>query len=188
MINGIYFVEPRGLIRFLQFIFAICAFATACNGGSSIKIQATDTKETTYGSWAYPYNLQNAKLTFHNGSSTSISTANDIKPSAEFFVFTGVTSMLLSLAFLVVYVFLDRQYRNNDRLPLADFVSTIIWMIFWLAGSAAWAKGVSNIRSLTDYDSLRTRFSICQSAIACELVDGKILFSIVFSFVKFIVL
>lgn len=182
--------EPRGLIRLLQFVFAICAFATACNGGSSIGITNTVTTETLTGSWSYPYNLQNSHIKFPNASLVSISSANDIKPSAEFFVFTGVTSMLISLAFLVIYILFDRQYRNDERLPLVDFVLTIIWMIFWLAGSAAWAKGVSNIRSLTDWEDLSKRFSFCSAPQDCQLTDspgyGNLIVSVIFGFLNFI--
>ena len=60
--------------------------------------------------------------------------------------------MLLSLAFAVGYVLLDRQYRNDERFPTVDLIITIIWTIFWIAGSSAWAQGVSNIRSQTSFN------------------------------------
>jgi hypothetical protein len=69
--------------------------------------------------------------------------------------------MLLSLAFIVVYILLDRQYRNDERFPIADFVVTIIWAIFWIAGSAAWAKGVSNIRSQTSWNNVAQLSGSC---------------------------
>ena len=161
---NLYHLEPRGLIRLLELIFAICAFGTACNGGSSITITifSNSSNGTASASWSYPYNLQDTPLILDlNMTQTqhSLSASHSIKSSAEFFVFTGVTSMLLCLAFLVVYVILDRQYRNKEILPLADLVITVLWMIFWLAGSAAWAQGVSNIRSSTNADSIWNSFT-----------------------------
>jgi hypothetical protein len=119
------FKEPRGLIRLLQFIFAIFAFATACNGSSSMSFQINNNYTATAG-WSYAYNLQDSQVNIPpNNTQISLSQANDIKPSAQFFVFTGVTSMLLSLAFAVIYVLLDRQYRNDERFPIVDFVITV---------------------------------------------------------------
>ena len=118
-------------------------------------------------SWSYPYNLRDTQIRNGSADIKSISDANDVKPSAEFFVFTGVTSMLISLAFAIVYVILDRQYRNDERLPLIDFVLCIIWTIFWLAGSAAWAKGVSNIRTLTAADAISARSGACSPTMPC---------------------
>lgn len=124
-------------------------------------------------SWSYPYNLRDSQIKNGSADIKSISDANDVKPSAEFFVFTGVTAMLISLAFAVVYVLLDRQYRNDERLPLIDFVLCIIWTIFWLAGSAAWAKGVSNIRTLTGADAIAKRSGACTSTMPCMEKTGK---------------
>lgn len=157
-------LEPRGLIRLLQFLFAIFAFATACNGRSSVTGSTSSNNTDVSASWSYPYNLKNAPINapdWANATGKTISDSNDIKPSAEFFVFTGVTSMLISLAFLVIYVLLDRQYRNNDHYPLVDFTISIIWTIFWLAGSSAWAKGVSNLRSQTDWTNIAARLTVC---------------------------
>ena len=111
--------------------------------------------------WSYPYNLKDTPITRLNGTQKTLSTTNDVKPSAEFFVFTGVTSMLLSLAFAVIYVLLDRQYRNDERLPIVDLTITVIWTIFWIAGSSAWAQGVNNIRALTSYDKVLSLVSDC---------------------------
>ncbi len=137
-----------------------------------MSINVSSPSGTITASWSYPYNLQGSTINAPNGSSPSISDANDVKPSAEFFVFTGVTAMLLSLALIVVYVLLDRQYRNDERLPIIDFVITVIWTIFWFAGSAAWAKGVSNIRSQTSTDQIGLRTGLCQSG-TCTATSCK---------------
>lgn len=109
-----------------------------------------------------------------NAQTRYLSKSNSIKPSAEFFVFTGVTSMLLSLAFLIVYIVMDRFYRYEERLPIVDFIITIIWAIFWIAGSCAWAQGVTNIRRQTSYEYVVTLVDACSSqANKCSLSDCK---------------
>ncbi|CAF1094538.1 unnamed protein product [Adineta ricciae] len=154
------FKEPRGLIRLLQFIFAIFAFATACNGSSSLIIQFSNTSNAE-ADWSYPYNLQNSVITI---------------------------AMLLSLAFAVMYVLMDRQYRNDERFPIIDLVITVIWTIFWIAGSSAWAQGVTNIRSATSYDNVVQQFSTCSSLGCTQVQSGtyaNIIVSVIFGFLNF---
>ena len=122
-------------------------------------------------SWSYPYNLKDTPIYFstNNSKASTVSDSNNVKPSAEFFVFTGVTSMLWALAMAILYVVMDQQYRNNDRLPLADFIVTIIWTIFWLVGSSAWAQGVSKLRSQTQWENIADRAGACRGANTCAL-------------------
>lgn len=140
-------------------------------------IQYTGSSNPAEADWSYPYNLQNTPITI-NGTTINLSASNDIKPSAEFFVFTGVTAMLLSLAFAIMYVLMDRQYRNDERFPIIDLVITVIWTIFWIAGSSAWAQGVTNIRSLTSYDSVVQQFGSACGALACSQAQCKFFVSI----------
>lgn len=167
-------LEPRGLIRVLQFIFAIFAFATACSGSSSVLISYQNTNNSISASWWYPYNLPNTPITLPivGLPSISISDTNDVKPSAEFFVFVGTTSMIIALAFSIMYVCFDHQYRNNQMIPIVDLFITLIWSIFWVAGSIAWAKGVSNLRAETDIDQIGQRSTICAPTVTCTGIQS----------------
>jgi hypothetical protein len=40
-------------------------------------------------------------------------------------------------------------------------VVTIVWAIFWLAGSSAWAQGVNNIRAQTGWQNVAQRSGLC---------------------------
>ena len=167
--------EPRGLIRLLQFIFAIFAFATASGGGSSLSLSKGGENNVVTASWSYPYHLHSTPIiTSLNKTRDYLSLANDIKPSAEFFVFTGVTSMLISLSFAILYVFLDQKYRNDERYPVIDFLITLIWTIFWIAGSSAWAQGVSNIRSQTSTSYVMKFVSECNIDPKCVETDCEL--------------
>ncbi|CAF3047746.1 unnamed protein product [Rotaria socialis] len=186
--------EPRGLIRLLQFIFAIFAFATACNGSSYLYIQQGSNSNTASVGWSYPYDLRGSQIITTNTAITNktvyLSQSNSIAPSAQFFVFTGVTSMLLALGFLVIYIVLDRQYRYNDRIPIVDFVVTIIWTIFWIAGSSAWAQGVSNIQIQTSFSYVSSLLDGCSSGSACQQNESgtyaNVTVSVIFGFLNFI--
>ena len=169
-------LEPRGLIRVLQFIFAIFAFATACSGSSHLSIKHGGDNEAVKVSWSYPYHLKDTPIVTNlNTTRETVSTSNSIKPSVEFFVFTGVTSMLLSLGILVFYILMDRPYRNNEYFPTIDWIITIIWTIFWIAGSSAWAQGVSNIRSQTSYKYITELVNTCASTTNCQEYECKLI-------------
>lgn len=134
-------------------------------------------------SWSYPYHLEDTPLkTDYNQTQEYLSQSNDIKPSAEFFVFTGVTSMLIALALLVIYAFADQLYRNNERIPIIDFILTLIWTFFWIVGSSAWGQGVTNLRSQTSIDHIKRVVTDCKSSELCDKWECKSL-SDLFSFV-----
>ncbi len=125
-------------------------------------------------SWSYAFNLQSSPIYASNGTIlNTISTSNDAKPAAVFFLFTGVTSMLLALAYIVLYVAMAEQYRNNELFPIIDFTITMIWTIFWIAGSSAWAQGVSNIRSQTAFDNISQRSGVCSGPVPCTQANCK---------------
>jgi hypothetical protein len=141
--------------------------------------------------WSYPYDLENTPINIQpNATQTELSSSNDVKPSAQFFVFTGVTSMLLSLGFIILYVLMDRQYRNNERIPIVDLSITLIWTIFWIAGSSAWAQGVSNLRSETSHDYVSSLVLDCNGTTICPNYTCELLsrFSFFFNIICFFIL
>ncbi|CAF0785917.1 unnamed protein product [Didymodactylos carnosus] len=182
------FREPRGLLRLLQFVFAIFAFATAVNGTSYFVIDTGPSSPAIRADWSYPYSLGSVvvKNALSNNGTLYLSSSNGIKPSAEFFVFTGVTAFLLALAACIIYVFLDVKYRQDERLPSIDLLITVVWSIFWIAGSA----GVSDIRTQTDYDTVVAQIDSCNPSANCTPVIGgsyaNIIVSVIFGFLNFI--
>lgn len=128
----------------------------------------TDAAQTNAitASWSYPYKLKDSSIVYTSNSSyiNTISTGNEAKSSAEFFLFTGITAMLLAFAFIVFYIFMAEQYRNNPNYPTIDFTITLIWTIFWIAASSAWAQGVTIIRSQTSWDNIQQRVPICSGS------------------------
>lgn len=162
--------EPIGFIKIVQFFMAILAFSIAVNGSSSLALNAkcdataTDTKYSTFeASYSYPYDL--TKVSFKNTAACPSDTPKpdreklttegyNIKSSAEWFVFVGVTSFLYSLVMLVVYVFMKHKYDNNIYLPLIDFCVTVLFALFWFIADIAWAKAISDIQHHTNTENV----------------------------------
>lgn len=82
--------------------------------------------------------------------------------SAQFFVATGVLSFLYTIGSLFFYLFYSKHYETNPLLPVMDLVATAILTLFWLAGSCAWAAGVSDIKYYTNPSYLATLINICK--------------------------
>lgn len=78
--------------------------------------------------------------------------AGDMSSDSQFYVATGVLSMLYCIFIIAVYGFVDQMYKDKQEFPMADFMLTTILAIFWLSGSAAWSNGTSALKSMTDVD------------------------------------
>ena len=80
--------------------------------------------------------------------------------------------MIISLGFAILYVVMDLKYRNDERFPIIDLVIALIWTVFWIASSCAWAQGVTNIRLQTSFDYVSNLVG-CTDTI-CTNYDGKL--------------
>ena len=120
------FKEPRGFMRCLQFIFAIFAFATCAHFSNSFGyditcIKSPDVQTRVIHNYSYPFRLDHEEPFIFKCPNESRSDPMDLYPpgdfksDSEFFVFTGVISMLASLGCLVVYVFFSEFYASEDK-------------------------------------------------------------------------
>lgn len=158
--------EPRGFIKFLQIIVAICAFATAVSNHSETGFQVTKCNNTETNvkrtmEFYYPYNLHESTkfdlpLCEGTNQTTSKSAAcyGDYSGSAQFFVFVGVAAFLLCLGSLIFYILADDKYHQVSQIPTADFVVTVIFAVLWFVSSSAWADAVVKIKHYTDPGTL----------------------------------
>lgn len=78
--------------------------------------------------------------------------SGDMSSDSQFFVATGVLSLLYCIFIIAVYGFFDQMYKDKPEFPMADFILTTLLAIFWLSGSAAWSNGTSALKSMTDVD------------------------------------
>lgn len=79
----------------------------------------------------------------------------------QFYVATGVLSLLYCVFIIAVYAFIDELYKSKSEIPLADFMLTTILAIFWLSGSAAWSNGTNAFKGATDTTFLQTSCTGC---------------------------
>lgn len=160
--------EPRGLLRVLQWIFALLAFATCSHYSTSLTltIQCQDLKATqpppVTQYISYPFRLdQYPPVKFNNWcnktdvpdpdgtSAYDIHFPGNFSSDAEFFVFTGVISWLFCFLSLAVYLYYNSLYEDEQKnYPKIDFLVSAVLAMFWLAGSAAWANGLNGLKSV----------------------------------------
>jgi len=156
------FREPRGVMRILQLIFAIFAFSTTTgfSGTVSIKAQCPSAQpaEGTIN-YGYPFALDDAGVTISCPPPTpgtappkpfEVRLNGNVSSDAEFFVATGILSLLYCLAIIGVYAFFEELYKSNAKFPMIDFLMTCILALLWISSSAAWANGLTYVKTVTD--------------------------------------
>lgn len=187
--------EPRGFIRVLQFVFAICAFATTTNFGSnfsftvSCKPNGTESVKLSQDI-AYPFRFDHIKVEDVKacGNTYKVNYFGDYSSDAEFFVASGVLAMFYAMASLAFYCFMDAQYQENKTFPLVDFLVSMIIAVFWLSGSAAWASGLSSVKFVSDPNTFFQYLPICVDNSCVAEFAGNFAglnISIIFGFLNF---
>lgn len=171
------FQEPRGVMRILHFIFSICAFATITVYSGYIKYGCSNQDHLKYFSYPFEFVLME-----NISSKCNISVLGDFSSDAKFFVSTGVLAMLYSLAVIIIYTKFDEMYKSNTKLPLYDFLITVVFGVLWLSSSAAWANGLTGLKSETNpiLDSL-----LCKDCQAISSNFSTLNISVIFGFLNF---
>lgn len=185
-LNPMVLREPRGMIRILQLIFAILAFSTTTSFDTKSILQVTCPPATKGGSPSlskieypveYPFKFQTTTIFEKYNCSKNIPMIEqkfpmDFSSSAQFFVATGVLGLLYSGAALGLYLTKTPQYMTNPLLPVIDLGVTGLLALFWVAGSAAWALGVSDLKYYTHPKYLAKYIYICKDVESdCAVID-----------------
>ncbi|KAJ8265910.1 hypothetical protein COCON_G00150090 [Conger conger] len=189
---------PLGFIKVLQWIFAIFAFATcgSYSGMFSMSVQCKNKSLSNLNikvEFEYPFRLHQVYFdapTCTGGEERQFLTG-DHSSSAEFFVTIGVFSFLYSMAALAVYIFAFEKYRENNKAPLIDFGVTCVFTFMWLVSSAAWAKGLSDVKMATDPELLTKNIPACtKEGNECREIHDPVMSglntSVVFGFLNLI--
>lgn len=179
--------EPRGILRLLQWIFSLLAFAT-CSHYSTVlilSISCVKPGETPPPPIprviSYPFRVnEQPRVVFGGWCGLPPGEANkthiydvtfpgNFASDSEFFVFTGVICWLFCFVSLAVYLFYGSIYSDDQKnYPKVDFVTSALMAIFWLAGSAAWANSLSGLKRVCSDISKTTL--VCQQleSVTCE--------------------
>ncbi|CAF89236.1 unnamed protein product, partial [Tetraodon nigroviridis] len=78
--------------------------------------------------------------------------------SSPFGVFDSSSTPTAALS---IYVFFFEKYKENNKGPLIDLGVTGVFAFMWLVSSAAWAKGLSDVKKATDPDVVITMIRAC---------------------------
>jgi hypothetical protein len=158
------FKEPRGFIRFLELVFTMLAFSF-CAGFSShlefvaeCKSDVNVTSNQTFSlQYSYPFSLDHANnLTVDlqkcpvTEDATFVNFPGDFSSDAKFYVFIGVVSWLFCILTVLMYGFNNEGYLDNKNYPMYDMIAAALICFFFLAGSSAWAHGLSGLKYSSD--------------------------------------
>jgi len=186
--------EPRGFLRCLQWFFAMLAFATCCDFSTQIAFDIVcknNTQQSTHVSTviSYPFRIdQNPPYKFQDGPPCDVKFGPDVHnpditfpgnfaSDAQFFVFTGVITWLYCFASIAVYVFYSTLYTDEQKsYPKIDFFVTALLGFFWLAGSSAWANGLSGMKTMADPDNWIFTSQFENAAICYKTTNGNYLY------------
>ncbi|KAL6078244.1 hypothetical protein STEG23_008167 [Scotinomys teguina] len=152
--------EPLGFIKVLEWFASIFAFATCGGFKGNTEIQAScpskvgDNKTVT-AAFGYPFRLNQAS--FHPPPNVNVCDVKwenhvligDYSSSAQFYVTFAVFVFLYCIAALVLYVGYTNLYRDSRKLPMIDFIVTLVATFLWLVSSSAWAKALTDIKVAT---------------------------------------
>nr|XP_020022245.1 synaptophysin-like protein 1 [Castor canadensis] len=175
--------EPLGFIKVLEWIASIFAFATCggFKGKTEIQVSCEHSNKTNItAAFGYPFRLNQAS--FQSPPNVNVCDVNwnshvligDYSSSAQFYVTFAVFVFLYCIAALLLYVGYTNLYRDSRKLPMIDFVVTLVATFLWLVSASAWAKALTDIK-------VATGPSIIQELVPCNKLHLKCFFGSVTS-------
>ncbi|KAM7120483.1 synaptophysin-like protein 1 [Molossus nigricans] len=193
--------EPLGFIKILEWIASIFAFAT-CGGFKgkteilvscpTLKVPENKTVTATFG---YPFRLNKVSFQALPSNVCDIDWKNlvligDYSSSAQFYVTFAVFVFLYCIATLLLYVGYTNLYRDNRKLPMADFVVTLVVTFLWLVSTSAWAKALTDIKIATGHSIVQELEPCGAQGVMCYFGSvtsmGSLNVSVIFGFLNMI--
>lgn len=113
----------------------------------------------------YPFNF--AGQVINNtcpGSVATYTPGPSLSGSPQFFVMTGVLSLIYASASLVVYLLFSSTYDSFPVVPVGDLIVTAILCLFWFIASTSFSSSVTLLSSTVDFNHMQ---SLCQPPYAC---------------------
>ncbi|XP_039105741.1 synaptophysin-like protein 1 isoform X1 [Hyaena hyaena] len=192
--------EPLGFIKVLEWIASIFAFATCGGFKGKTEIQVTCSKpnetKTITAAFGYPFRLNEASFQGYPHANVCDENWNnyvligDYSSSAQFYVTFAVFVFLYCLAALLLYVGYTNLYRDSRKLPMIDFVVTLVATFLWLVSTSAWAKALTDIKIATGHGIVKELQPCSSQEVTCSFVSvtsmGSLNVSVIFGFLNMI--
>ncbi|KAI4880997.1 hypothetical protein NFI96_012557 [Prochilodus magdalenae] len=189
-------------------LFTIFAFATTGGYVGSAIMTTCETTKNVEIHFGYPFRLPAQPLIIPHCNGSGHNTTylmGDFSSSAEFFVCVGVFGFLYCTFTLILYLGYQHVYRESPRGPIVvrekgaavpapahplslspqDLFLTGIFAFLWLVSSSAWGKGLTDVKTNTDVDSL---INLCNPACVAKTYPamGRLNASVIFGFLNLI--
>ncbi|XP_006882684.1 PREDICTED: synaptophysin-like protein 1 [Elephantulus edwardii] len=191
--------EPLGFIKVLEWIASIFAFAT-CGGFKGkteilVHCPKNDNKTVT-ATFGYPFRLNQAS--FQDAPAVNVCgikwneyvLIGDYSSSAQFYVTFAVFVFLYCIAALLLYVGYTNLYRDSRKLPMIDFVITLVATFLWLVSTSAWAKALTDIKVATGHNIIQELEPCKHPGVNCSFGSvssmGSLNVSVIFGFLNMI--
>uniref|UniRef100_A0A8C0NZY2 MARVEL domain-containing protein n=1 Tax=Canis lupus familiaris TaxID=9615 RepID=A0A8C0NZY2_CANLF len=192
--------EPLGFIKVLEWIASIFAFATCGGFKGKTEIQVTcpslTENKTITAAFAYPFRLNEASFLAHPDVNVcdvnwkSYVLIGDYSSSAQFYVTFAVFVFLYCIAALLLYVGYTSLYRDSRKLPMIDFVVTLVAAFLWLVSTSAWAKALTDIKIATGHGIVKELQPCNHQGVTCYFGSvtsmGSLNVSVIFGFLNMI--
>ncbi|XP_001175610.1 synaptophysin [Strongylocentrotus purpuratus] len=189
-------MEPRGFLRAIEFILAVCMFATTAGYATSYSFTASCAAGHTYKvDVMYPFRIESNALPALCNSTTAPVVSSNPSGSAQFFVAVGVLAMLYTIGSLLWYVIYEARYPEKEIHYVCDLVFTGVFVLLFFISSCAWAAGLNDVKYWTNFGNLMSNPTVygqtCTAPVTCESVTSpkysSLNFSVVFGFLNTIV-
>lgn len=119
------FQEPRGVMRLFQLFFSVCSFYSTTDFEVTLRLHCTDFKVQAPEEYTFEYPFKFAQKYCNNTQLLPL----DVSSDAQFFVATGVLSMLYAITITLVYMYFDDIYKRKPEFPMAVSILPT-WHIF----------------------------------------------------------
>ncbi|XP_062955708.1 synaptophysin-like protein 1 [Cynocephalus volans] len=194
--------EPLGFIKVLEWIASIFAFATCGGFKGKTEIQVncssnvSEHKTTITATFGYPFRLNQAS--FQPPPNVNVCgidwkshvLVGDYSSSAQFYVTFAVFVFLYCIAALLLYVGYMNLYRDSRKLPMIDFVVTLVATFLWLVSTSAWAKALTDIKVATGHNIVQELLPCKKQEAMCYFGSvtsmGSLNVSVIFGFLNMI--
>lgn len=114
----------------------------------------------------------------------------DYSSSAQFYVTFAVFVFLYCIAALLLYVGYTSLYRDSRKLPMIDFVVTLVAAFLWLVSTSAWAKALTDIKIATGHGIVKELQPCNHQGVMCYFGSvtsmGSLNVSVIFGFLNMI--